>query len=465
MRRSGVCLLVLAGGLASVGMMVACDQDRDATAGAGATGGETSATTGVGGALATPAATTTGVGGSGGGGVDQIPPAGWVAWEGWSEDCPLHYPPTPDLLPKPIAWAPCTTAPAGVECRAMVTDWTTSGSTMSLFPRFANWNGTPHLLFRRFNADYHLELVAEIDGVVKNAIMRVKAPGETGSNFGCVTGLQDLGEGRWALNARGHDSLGDYALSPHRGGIGGTVGVLQPELLAHNTDSIAYTFRVSADWLMRVGAPGSVVNVTPWSLSPDTYVVSPPDDPENFKGGQFEVVGDAVFWSTGTLFAHGINLWTPAGGVQIFERYPGDYTRGATDFGTDGVDMVWARGEGKDPAEYQYPTRDLMTAPFTTDPQTMQPRRVRSVVRPTIGTEQWVVGCGYAAHHGGNNDHMVVRLSDGVSWTIPMIFPDFNAYKAIGLTCDEVFLLGRYDGRDTIVRIRIDSLGPGAPAD
>lgn len=35
----------------------------------------------------------------------------------------------------------------------------------------------------------------------------------------------------------------------------------------------------------------------------------------------------------------------------------------------------------------------------------------------------------------------------------------------IGVTCDEVFVLGRYGGVWNIARIRLDSLGPGIAPD
>ncbi len=348
----------------------------------------------------------------------------------------------------------------------MVTDWTDNPlATMSLYPSFSSWKGVPMLLMRRLTSKYHLDIVAEVDGPVRNAVMRITTPDETPSRAGCVAQLEDLNEGRWVLRVRGHGPLGDFLASPHTGGIGGRVGVLEPTVLAHDTDSRTYSFAISDNWVMRVGVPGSIVKVFPWSLSPAIHIVSPADDPENFKAGQFEVSGDAVFWSTATTFAHGINVWTPTDGTKPFVRYVGDYTRGAADLATDGTDLVWSQGEGKKSNQFVYPTRSIMTAPFTSDPRKLQPRRLRSAPYTNIGSFKWVVGCGYAAHTGARNGMMVVRLSDGTAWFIGEITSDFALSAPLGLTCEEVFFLGRFAGRTSIARVRLDSLGAGTPPD
>jgi hypothetical protein len=216
---------------------------------------------------------------------------------------------------------------------------------------------------------------------------------------------------------------------------------------------------------MRVGAPSFSVDVFPWSLSPDTHITSPSEDPENLKSAQHVVIGDVVFWTAGNNYRQGIDVWDATNGVQPFVRWIGDDTKGAADLGTDGVDLVWTYGEGKQPSEVQYPTRSIMTAPFTTDPAALVPRRLRSQPYPYLGPTQFEVGCGYAAHPGGANDVLVVRLSDGASWLIPYAPPDFNASKPIGLTCEHVYVFGRFEGRDSIIRVKLDSLGAPMPPD
>jgi hypothetical protein len=77
------------------------------------------------------------------------------------------------------------------------------------------------------------------------------------------------------------------------------------------------------------------------------------------------------------------------------------------------------------------------------------------------------VGCGYAAHHMVDDTGtatLVVRISDGVSWIVPHS-PTFEHDNVIGITCDDVFILGDMAGEPNIMRVRLDSLGPGIPPD
>jgi hypothetical protein len=97
-------------------------------------------------------------------------------------------------------------------------------------------------------------------------------------------------------------------------------------------------------------------------------------------------------------------------------------------------------------------------------------RRLRSQLSSvvTLGVDPWVVGCGYGARaSGGSEDIQVVRISDGWSWLIPnqLQAPGFVATRALGLTCDEIFVWGVVDGTYSVARIRLDSLGPGLPPD
>ncbi len=173
---------------------------------------------------------------------------------------------------------------------------------------------------------------------------------------------------------------------------------------------------------------------------------------------------DALFWNADAL-ADGINIWEPTGGARPFIRWVGDPTRGAGDFGTGGLDMVWTYGEGKAPSAWKYPVRSVMTAPYTTDPEAVLPRRLRSGLHIGVGGFEWKVGCGYAAGEGGSNDVLVVRLSDGTSWQLPSIPSELALAKPLGITCEEVFIYGEIGGRLRIARVKLASLGPGIPAD
>jgi hypothetical protein len=163
------------------------------------------------------------------------------------------------------------------------------------------------------------------------------------------------------------------------------------------------------------------------------------------------------------LVKAGINVWDANNGFRPFIRWNGDTSRGAGNLGTDGVDLVWSYGEGKGPGEEPYPIRSVMTAPYTTDPDAVVPRRLRSQLANDIALDSWKVGCGRAVHFGALG-LQVVRLSDGWSWEIPYA-PNRGIHTPIGITCDEVFALGSVGDHSTIARVRLDSLGPGTAPD
>jgi hypothetical protein len=172
--------------------------------------------------------------------------------------------------------------------------------------------------------------------------------------------------------------------------------------------------------------------------------------------------------------------WSLASGQQPLIRWYGDYTQGAGNFNTDGVSMVWTHGTGKAPdATLEYPVRSIMMAPFTTDPEELKAKAQRLRSDPgQLVPYPFGIGCGYAARQVftpsatdasvGSNDLLVVRLADGVSWIVsaPPVELGMGFGFVLGLTCEEVFATANFaDEPNTIVRIRLDSLGPGIPPD
>lgn len=86
-------------------------------------------------------------------------------------------------------------------------------------------------------------------------------------------------------------------------------------------------------------------------------------------------------------------------------------------------------------------------------------------IRGRPGSDTFIVSCGYAVHRAwlppdDATSPRLVRLSDGWSWPLH----DQTAWGwgiPVALTCEELFLsIGT-----KVVRVRIDSLGPGEPPD
>ncbi|MBI4706085.1 MAG: hypothetical protein HY744_33745 [Deltaproteobacteria bacterium] len=413
-------------------------------------------------------ATGTGAAGAGGSGlcepqaIPAVVPAGWVEYTDWSCNCRFYIPGSKDVMPAPIVWQDCPVKPQGIACKAMLVDWTDGPGSIAVDPVFSVHEGKRLLAFRRVAKDYLLDLVAEVDGPVRTAIMRVKAPGQKDPS--CFLGGHDLREGMYVISA-----WGEYASregdSPRSGAIGGPVGMLHLPVIADYNDDRKYSWRVSSKWVMRIDAKYAEIRVFDWAKTQDLHVIAPPEDPMNMDINAFFASGEAVFWSTHVLGYNGLNVWTEAGGAKPFIRWLDDWTRGADDLGTDGIDMVWAYGEGKKPNDWEYPVQSVMTAPFTTDPDALQPRRLRSA-DGQIALRPFHVGCGYAVRGGlFNPNTFVVRLSDGVAWIVPDAWPELKLQLPIGVDCEEVFVAGEVNGQMDLIRVRLDSLGPGMPPD
>ena len=82
------------------------------------------------------------------------------------------------------------------------------------------------------------------------------------------------------------------------------------------------------------------------------------------------------------------------------------------------------------------------------------------------------MGCGYAARPAGLDDPYhaslhVVRLSDGQGWLLTgnLDPPRMQWSIPLGITCDELFTTVSIEYRTRILRVRLDSLGPGTPPD
>jgi hypothetical protein len=119
-----------------------------------------------------------------------------------------------------------------------------------------------------------------------------------------------------------------------------------------------------------------------------------------------------------------------------------------------------------------------MTAPFSTGQAAVEKsaRRLRSDPGPAIPTG-FVVGSGYATRQVDTlvsgpekvtKDLLVIRLADGVSWLVkmPSILKGAGFDEPLGFSAEEVFATAQFvDDSTTIVRIRLDSLGPGMAPD
>jgi hypothetical protein len=323
------------------------------------------------------------------------------------------------------------------------------------------------LLIGRNYPSYRLTVVAKPDGPVQFAMLAVVVDND--SSHGCVLGAHTLNQGKLIYSVLGDDAYGAWPKSKHKGGIGGPIDNLHPKVLVDYDDGLEDHWTASATRVYRL--TGLFEQMTyDWDMKNPVLITSPKKDPEGLQiGGQPLAWGDNFFWTSDNLFTIGINSWNPVDGARPFIRYLGDGTRGAANLGTDGTTLVWSYGEGKKPMDdlTKFPVRSIMTAPFTTDPSKLAPKRLRSDPNIYMSGGTFRVACGYAANGGkaASQPLVVVRLKDGVSWVVPPTQPGFVFLEVLGITCDHVYAFMHLGGRYNIARIRLDSLGPGLPPD
>ena len=156
-------------------------------------------------------------------------------------------------------------------------------------------------------------------------------------------------------------------------------------------------------------------------------------------------------------------IWTPEGGDQHFLGDGADFSRGTADLNTDGVDWVWAEGEGRTTGAF--PIVKVVTSPFTRDPAKIQRRVLRSDLgRGMIAAARFAVGHGYAGHFAqrpnGDEGTMLVRLADGAAWFLPGVNGAPVIFQhVLAITKDEAFTLVRDEHGTNVYRVRLDSLG------
>ena len=392
--------------------------------------------------------------------------SGWKQYTGLTKYCPYYVPPDTQHLPSPVAWQACPAGDGGAPyaCRMMVEDWSTDPIPISnTFVFFdGSDSGKPLLSFTRIMSKsplYLSQIIAEVDGPVLDAL------GLAGNT--CAFWASTFREHRYGQMLQNLSACGGTL-----GAQGAAVGVAEhlavPSRVVMCPAGVACGFSVGASWIVRIDAPDFQTTAYPWAGGDAVVVSSSSADPEHLQLANIFPSGDAIFFESSDDSHSGVNVWTLLGGAKPFVRWVGDATQAAGDLGTDKTNLVWSYGKGTPAPGHpgSWGHVDVYTAPYTTDPTMLASRRVRSSGVNFIGNNPWVVGCGYAARTGGP-DPFVVRLSDGVLWSLPFGKNGDSArfYSPIGISCTEVFMLGQFAGQWNIARVRLDSLVTGNPAD
>jgi hypothetical protein len=320
------------------------------------------------------------------------------------------------------------------------------------------------------NADVRYSLIAEADGPVLHTFLQVNPV-----SGGCYIHAEALQENKYLWRMSG-DTWDEPGFGSVEGFLAGDLDTPLPAVVFKQPKQpgLGSNWEVSAHWLVQKVGPRFV---RPWEdVKQSTLIHGAAQDPDGYFASIVVPVGKHVFLGIGEAAYHGISIWSPDKGLQPWQRWSGDFTRGAGNVGTDGKDVVWTYGEGKKPTEYEFPSTSVYTAPFATEMGTIEAtkRRLRSdVTRPGDARYQYAVGCGYAARlyfEGGKTSNLfIVRLSDGRGWKIPG-FPDGPSRLSWGsplaISCEHIYVpMSLLKESVTIARIPLSSLGPGLPAD
>jgi hypothetical protein len=286
--------------------------------------------------------------------------------------------------------------------------WVDASGTARLFHHRNAKNGSGD------EASYYDIVLGDVDGAPLDFAIRQDFPAD------CHNLVEDLNETEFAIMIYGD---GTSPVNTDVDGLAiGYLGSLEPTFVYLNRTGPPSAWSLGPDFVLR-REPGSTVRAFTHDMSSSFLLYQPGMDPD-FTPIQPRrwIRGRDVLFQTGDLVSAGIWAYDDERGTHPLVTYPGDTTQGASNVGTDGVDIVWTHGEGKEEGAFGlFPTVSIMTAPYTTDPEALQPRRLRTDMSIGIGTEdlQWAVGCGYAARHlATGRDVQVVRLSDGVAWVL-----------------------------------------------
>ncbi|MDB5212183.1 MAG: hypothetical protein JWO86_110 [Myxococcaceae bacterium] len=391
---------------------------------------------------------------------DPVPPPGlpdgWEIERKYSKHCGVYVPTTKDKLPPSIRWEACpvTSTPSGAACQLMAIDGEPADKR---FPGGAEaaWvksDGTVVLgAYRSVKPSWAYSLIAEADGAVRTAFLET----DLGlCSLASASGYQD------------HYSLDVYE---HNSGIGGglvagELGDFAPRLAIHLSAASAHTAYAGSLAILDLTA-GFTLDQYAWPDGARLPSLWSAAQDSGLQQGIPVFTEGAAFWPSSDLRYHKVKVYTPTSGVRDFLTAGMVTTHGYGDLGTDGKDLVWIEAVGRTTDTGPFDSYTIMTAPFTTEPGVVVPRRLRTEQGPDFDVVFFQVGCGYAAR--SNGEHIrVVRLSDGLSWVLSNALTDPWGWTApLAITCTELFATVRISGVTRLARVRLDSLGPGIAPD
>ena len=407
-----------------------------------------------------------------GGPKSPLIPKDWKRFPGLPCDCDVWFAPDETLMAPAPAWI--TTPPGVLE---MENNWADYAHRFSSGVG-DSWQGKQHLGYLRDLGNNDQEAV--IVRLPENqTVFQARIPGG-GANGGCRGRVEGLSQN--TVLYHGRETAPGLAPKKKRALATATPPGPVPKLFYTTDEAIApYTFAVSNAIASYVISPGRIdaFRLDGTAVYNGAWVSTGPPLTNNSTLLAWD---DAVFFSVSyAVDTHENWIWDAQGGARPFVPVTGTQPGqvGSTcPLGTDGKVIVWTQLSGWTGNGWQ--SSDIMVAPYTTDSSKLAPKKLRSLPAQSVCI-RWKVQAGYAgtyediaAGDGGyfQNDSILVRLSDGVMWTIPKRpgryfgVPLYITETEVAL--EESFTMPSDAGVTefeswSIVRYPIALLGPGTP--
>lgn len=381
-------------------------------------------------------------------------PVGWVPDSTYPLCCGFFRPVSSKDLPQPLQWMPCdaaakATLPTGATCQQLSPTWNsalgTEGISADGYFDIARQRVYLSLGFV-ISPTSSYAIVAEPDGPVWQAEFQASTS---------VCRAQPVPPGSLA---GGHFvwPVVEYQDQREDGFIGGAIEDIQTRVGARWNDQLAHA-TIAGDAGIVDLSSAEKMSLYSWvDASLVGEIASQASDPDHLQIAFPTFSGDVLLWTATNGMAHKIRQWSQDGGTVDLVDYldGGNVQHGAGDIGTDNTSLFWVEGFGIQQVG-PYDAAAYYTSPTT---MALQGRRLTAASTGYVGATS-VVGCGLGAH-AEPRSFQIVRLADGVSWTLGWS-SSWSFQAPIAITCSEVFVRVATQGRLSVARIALSSLGVG----
>jgi hypothetical protein len=380
-------------------------------------------------------------------------PDGWEAYQDYGRCCALAVPSERRFLPPPVQWEPCGADLGGIECRQTKRFWEGPYPTLNGGVAYVDTEGKAYISSVREMAEGRYSFIAEADGDVLSAVL-------SADRDKCLVtaATQSFTEGRYI-----HLVVEDMQ-SPNGGYIGGGFADVTPTAHHRWRDGLVHDFYLGTPGIVDVSTSGSL-DLLSWPSGELVRSLASPGTDNGFdQHGIGFHAGSTLAWTASAGFRSKVRMWTTdSGTVDLIDYGTVEPPHGASELATDGKHMFWVEGSGRWDGAVRFDSVSYMTAPFTTDPSQLIARRVRAADNSGFGGGRTVVFCGRAARSRPWGIE-IVRLSDGQAWRLQHQ-SGWGWISPYGLSCTELWTLAGPSSDQRVVRVKLDSLGDGVPAD